>query len=106
MEIIRDDKEMVLEEPAFLNQEEVENPFLVIHTLTDYCSLFDIREAWWDILYYMIASKELNGLDAAKRAQYLFIHKAMLKLAESAFLIDRLSLHSKMEQIRTLKTEA
>ena len=106
MEISRDDKEVVLEQPAFLSQEETENPFLVIHNLVDYCSLFDIREAWWDILYYMIASKEVDGLDAATRAQYLFIHKAMLKLAESAFLIERFSLHSKMEQLRTLKTEA
>ena len=105
MGIIREYQEKPFEYPAFLSQEEVENPFLVIHKLVDNCSLFDIRKAWWDILYYMIASKELDGMDAATRAQYLFVHKSMLTLTEAAFILERWGLHKKIDQIKNLKAE-
>jgi len=103
MEIIREYQEKPFGYPAFLNQEETENPFLVLHNVADNCSLFDMRQAWWDILYYMIASKELDGLNAATRARYLFVLKSMLKLTEAAFLLERWELYKKIDQIKNLK---
>ncbi len=102
MEVSRECREMPREYAAFLNQEETENPFLVSHNIADNCSLFEMRKVWWDILYYLMASRELDGVNAATRAQYLFVLKSMLKLTEAAFLMERWELYKKIDQIKNL----
>lgn len=90
------------EHTSLLSLEEIENPFLVIHDLMDSSELSEIRDTWWNILYYAFSSAEADGLRASTRAEYLFIHKAILKLAEAASIIAPWNLQDKMDRIKTL----
>ncbi len=91
--------------PAFLDFQEIDNPFLVIDDFFDSSCLFSARQAWWDLLYYAFSSEESNGLPAANRAELLFLHKAIGKLVEAACLINKWELQDKIHQIKSLSRQ-
>jgi len=95
-------KEIGPNHPAYLNQEETENPFLAGHHLADSSSLFTVRKVWWDMMYYAFSSSEADGLPSFTRAELLFVHKAIMKLIEASFLIEKWRLDLKIEEIKTL----
>jgi len=99
MEYNNKHQEIEWQQPAFLNQEERNNPFLVIHDFFDSSYLFHVREVWWNYLYYAFSSQEADGLPAFTRADLLCIHKAILKLIEAASLIDKLNLQDNIKEI-------
>lgn len=84
-----------------LSEEEITDPYLVIHEIFDFADLADIRELLWDWLKTTVTGDYHKQLTATERSTILTMYEKMEKLIEAAYLLQEKSI---TKNIRTRNT--
>lgn len=75
-------------EPRKLGNEEIADPYKVIHSLFDFAHLPQIREMLWDFLKITV-SGTWHALSTSDRADMLYFFEKLEKVVEASHIIHK-----------------
>lgn len=75
-------------QPRYLTQEEIDNPYLVIHELFRYGHLPQIREEFWVLLRAAATGDFSKVLTRREQSNLFSFYELMQKVIEANYLID------------------
>ena len=76
--------------PMKLDEEEVKDPYLVIHRFFDYSDIASVRESLWNFLKITVSGtfSNKNLLSKTQRYDMIYFYEHIEKLIEAAHLIN------------------
>jgi len=91
-------------DPAYLDEEQRENPFSVLAFFCNDRSLYEARKDIWDLLYAALSSEETADHTPLERADILFFYKLLIELIEAIYLIHKMKSLNKIKILFIDKT--
>jgi len=92
------------DEPAYLDEEQREDPFSVIEFFCNDRPLYLVRKDLWELLYAAISSEETAEDSPLERADMMFSYKILLELIEAIYLIYKMKSRNKIKILFIDKT--
>jgi hypothetical protein len=83
--------------PAYLDDEQKENPFSVIEFFCEGRPLYLARKDLWELLYAAMSSEQTAEYSPLERADMMYAYKTLLELIEAVYVVYKMKSRNKIK---------